>query len=485
MNKLFAKKIGNKLGLPSLFCLLLMFGLPSSAQAYEVEADSLTNQIFILLTNENPAASFDTITVSNNALGMVSSATASIVPTSVAINGSDLAALDFDIASGAALGSSGDLIVTVSGQAGGQPVDVVVAVPLTVVASAPTAQGFIGATIPAPDPGGVDSDSDGVTDALEIAYGSDPNDASWLPGQIVEENIPLLGFISTLLLAALFLGMGSTAARRHKVSVLALAVVMLLPLNMLAGSATRIQVVASIPIPPPPPPEPALLSATASSSSNESATLSPSNAVDGSMGTRWSSQFTNNQWLTLDFGATYSLSEVIIHWEAANAASYELQGSNDNSSWNTLTSESGGTSGARTDTVTVAGNYRYVRMQGLTRTTVYGYSIYEMEVLGLPAADQDEDGIGDSSDQCPDTPAGSSVDSAGCPAPDLFSFTPVINAPLNTVTASNPITVSGILGSTSISIDGGQYSINGGAFSGSSGFVANGNTVVGATNLFC
>lgn len=478
MNSFSAKKMGRKLGVSSLFCLLLMLCLPSIAQAYEVEADSLGNQVFILLTNGNPAASFDTITVSNNAPGMVSSATASIIPTSVAINSSDLAALDFDIASSAALGTSGDLIVTVSGQADGQAVDVVVTVPLTVVASAPSAQGFIGSTIPAPDPGGFDSDSDGVTDALEIAYGSDPNDASWLPGQIVEENIPLLGVIGTILLAALFLGVGSSAARRQKMSVLVLAVVMFVPLNMLAGSATRIQVVASIPTPPPPPPEPVLLSATASSSSNESAALPPSDAVDGSMGTRWSSQFTNNQWLTLDLGATYSLSEVIIHWEAANAASYELQGSNDFSSWTTLASESGGASGARTDTVTVAGNYRYVRMQGLTRNTVYGYSIYEMEVLGLPAADEDEDGIGDSSDQCPGTPAGSSVDSAGCPAPDVFSFTPIVNAPLNTLTVSNPITVSSISGNTSISIEGGQYSINGGTYGSNSGFVANGNTVV-------
>ena len=117
MNSFSAKKMGRKLGVSSLFCLLLMLCLPSIAQAYEVEADSLGNQVFILLTNGNPAASFDTITVSNNAPGMVSSATASIIPTSVAINSSDLAALDFDIASSAALGTSGDLIVTVSGQA--------------------------------------------------------------------------------------------------------------------------------------------------------------------------------------------------------------------------------------------------------------------------------------------------------------------------------------------------------------------------------
>ncbi|MDA8789396.1 discoidin domain-containing protein [Pseudomonadales bacterium] len=424
VKKIVAKALPGQFYLASLMAAVVLWGLSFNAHAYDVEQGSTGNQVFILLMNENPSASFDSISLSSNALGMVNTAVASIVPSSVAIGGSALAAIDFDISSYAPVGSEDDLVITASGLAGGQPVDVVVTIPLTMVSSAASAQGFFGATVPSPDPGGVDTDSDGVSDALEISYGSNPNNAQWLPGLVVEENVPVLGIMGAIVLAALFLGAGSSAARRQKMSVLALAVVMLLPLNMLAGSATRIQVVASIPIPPPPPPPPAEpefiegATATASSSQNNEGAGPPYLAVDGNMSSRWGSLFTNNQWLTLDLGAVYSLSEVIIHWEAASAASYHVQGSNNNSSWTTLSTQTSSVQGNRTDTVDIEGSYRYVRMQGVTRTLIYGYSIFEMEVWGIPAADEDGDGVDDSVDQCSGTPAGTAVAANGCPDSD-------------------------------------------------------------------
>ena len=117
----------------------------------------------------------------------------------------------------------------------------------------------------------------------------------------------------------------------------------------------------------------------------------------------------------------YLLSEVIIHWEAANAASYQIQGSTDNSNWTPLSIQSGGVFGDRTDNVNVSGIYRYVRMYGISRTSVYGYSIWEMEVYGSPAAgeDEDADGVDDSIDLCPGTPAGNTVNTNGCIDSDL------------------------------------------------------------------
>ncbi len=123
-----------------------------------------------------------------------------------------------------------------------------------------------------------------------------------------------------------------------------------------------------------------LISATASASSG---TGIASLAVDGNMASRWASAAgTDPSWLQLDFGNLYDLAYVTIHWEAANAATYEIQGSINGEDWTTLASESGGVFGDRTDNVTVSGMYRYVRMNGLTRTSVYGYSIWEMEVYG-------------------------------------------------------------------------------------------------------
>ena len=159
---------------------------------------------------------------------------------------------------------------------------------------------------------------------------------------------------------------------------------------------------------------PLLLSASATASTSGAAG-GANLAVDGNLATRWESAHgIDPSWITLDLGANYALSEVIIHWEAANAATYEIQGSENESDWITVSSQSGGVFGDRTDTVGVTGTFRYVRMNGLTRTSPYGYSIWEMEVYGTPAADTDGDGVDDSNDLCPGTPPGSTVDADGC-----------------------------------------------------------------------
>jgi len=61
--------------------------------------------------------------------------------------------------------------------------------------------------------------------------------------------------------------------------------------------------------------------------------------------------------------------------------------------------------------------------------------------------------------------------------PDPFSFTPQTGVALSTAATSNSITVSGINAAAPISIVGGSYSINGGAYTAAAGSVNNGNTV--------
>jgi len=189
----------------------------------------------------------------------------------------------------------------------------------------------------------------------------------------------------------------------------------MIPATVFAGSPVRIQLVESITnidslskkIP-----------ATATASSSGSAG-SPSAAVDGNLATRWESAFNQDPTtLTLNLGSPLSLTEVIIHWETANAATYNIEGSNDNINWTILSSFSGGTFAPRTDTTPITGTYQYVRMNGLSRPTgnVYGYSIYEMEVYGTVTitSDTDNDGVDDSIDQCPDTLPDSAVSANGC-----------------------------------------------------------------------
>ena len=62
--------------------------------------------------------------------------------------------------------------------------------------------------------------------------------------------------------------------------------------------------------------------------------------------------------------------------------------------------------------------------------------------------------------------------------PNAFTFTDQTGAALNTTITSNSITVSGITTFAPISITGGQYSINGGAYTSSNGTVALGDTVI-------
>jgi hypothetical protein len=61
--------------------------------------------------------------------------------------------------------------------------------------------------------------------------------------------------------------------------------------------------------------------------------------------------------------------------------------------------------------------------------------------------------------------------------PDAFSFTAQTGVALNAVVTSSTITVAGINAASAVSIAGGSYSINGGAYTAAAGTVNNGNTV--------
>jgi hypothetical protein len=103
-----------------------------------------------------------------------------------------------------------------------------------------------------------------------------------------------------------------------------------------------------------------------------------SNATDGSLTTRWSSAFSDPQWLEVDLGTTQNICRVVIDWETAYAKAFQIQTSNDNSTWTTVYSTTTGTGG--TQTLNLTGTGRYIRMYGTTRATQYGYSIYEFQV---------------------------------------------------------------------------------------------------------
>jgi hypothetical protein len=118
----------------------------------------------------------------------------------------------------------------------------------------------------------------------------------------------------------------------------------------------------------------------ATASSVESAAFAASAAVDGDAGTRWSSTFADPQWLQVDLGSTQSISQVVLNWEAAFASAFTVQTSQNGTAWTTITPVTTGQAGVQT--LNVTGSGRYVRMNGTTRATPYGYSLWEFQVFG-------------------------------------------------------------------------------------------------------
>ncbi|MEW2301034.1 discoidin domain-containing protein [Streptomyces sp. NPDC006655] len=132
---------------------------------------------------------------------------------------------------------------------------------------------------------------------------------------------------------------------------------------------------------------------TATASSEENAGTTAANAVDGNTGTRWSSAFTDDQWLQVDLGATANVTQVVLNWETAYGKDYKVQISPDGSNWTDLKTVTGGDGG--TDTLDVSGQGQYVRMQGVHRATQWGYSLWEFQVYGTTTGTPPVQGGGD------------------------------------------------------------------------------------------
>ena len=110
-------------------------------------------------------------------------------------------------------------------------------------------------------------------------------------------------------------------------------------------------------------------------------------AFDNDPTTRWESQQgIDPQWLAVDLGSVANIHKIVLNWENAAGQNYQLQVSNDNINWTTIqnvVNNPGG--GIKTyDGLTATG--RYVRMYGTTRTTAYGYSLFDFQVWGSPVS---------------------------------------------------------------------------------------------------
>ncbi|MBX3006764.1 MAG: glycoside hydrolase family 3 C-terminal domain-containing protein [Melioribacteraceae bacterium] len=114
-------------------------------------------------------------------------------------------------------------------------------------------------------------------------------------------------------------------------------------------------------------------------SSIESFDYIAQNAVDGEYNTRWSSKFTDPQYLTVDLGSIQKFNQIRITWETAYGKEYIIEVSDDEVNWRQIVNQSNGF--GNIELWKVNGEGRYIKLTGTKRATEYGYSIYEFEVF--------------------------------------------------------------------------------------------------------
>jgi len=106
------------------------------------------------------------------------------------------------------------------------------------------------------------------------------------------------------------------------------------------------------------------------------------NATDGNTGSRWSSQFSDSEWIYVDLGGVYTIRQIMLRWETAYARGYRLQISSDALAWSDVYSTTTGDGGVDDITLGAPVSGRYIQMLGTQRGTVYGYSLWEFEIYG-------------------------------------------------------------------------------------------------------
>ncbi len=125
------------------------------------------------------------------------------------------------------------------------------------------------------------------------------------------------------------------------------------------------------------------LNKTATSSSYEDGTVLAQNAIDGNATTRWSSLWTNDEWIAVDLQGTFDVSKVVLNWETACAKIYEVQSSVNGVNWTTEQTISNGTPGVIEIPVSITG-INHMRIKTLERSTAWGNSLFDFEVYGVP-----------------------------------------------------------------------------------------------------
>ena len=104
-------------------------------------------------------------------------------------------------------------------------------------------------------------------------------------------------------------------------------------------------------------------------------------AVDGRPDTRWSSEFSDPQWITVDLQRAQSIARVELSWEGAYGKAYNIEVSLDGQNWKEVYKTDAGKGGVETIRFQPV-ETRFIRLTGTKRATPYGYSLWEFKVFG-------------------------------------------------------------------------------------------------------
>lgn len=104
--------------------------------------------------------------------------------------------------------------------------------------------------------------------------------------------------------------------------------------------------------------------------------------IDGDLLTRWASNYSDNQWISFDFGAPKTVNKIVIFWETAYAADYDILVSLDYKNWQPLLSLKGQDGGIDEIDFTPV-KARFVKILGTRRFNPdWGISVWETVFLG-------------------------------------------------------------------------------------------------------
>lgn len=178
-------------------------------------------------------------------------------------------------------------------------------------------------------------------------------------------------------------------------------------------------------------------------STTEGPNFTAARAIDDDDTTRWASVWSDPQWIYVDLGRPYHIGGLNLKWEIAASKTYSIQtGAGPEGYWNTIFTETNGDGGV--DTIRgLNGVSQYVRLLSTQRTTRYGISLYDLEILGDEnmscgnSRPRCGDGVVQKDEECDD---GNYADGDGCSNGCTVERCYPVRLPLYDAAASSSVT---------------------------------------------